>query len=164
MRNSYKIGKFQSRTSSKSYRANQWEEERQKGWWPQEQQFDSCPRWLAVGILPQNCAGWNGSGEGGADSIILETQGRESRNKMRLWEGRGKSLSRTAVRKTKPTYRLKGLWINGYYVEAQRTSGNQKEDGEGCIHACNPDTHHLNWWHNEIALGDIWTFKRTTER
>ena len=51
----------------------------------------------------------NGSGEGGADSIILETQGRESRNKMRLWEGRGKSLSRTAVRKTKPTYRLKGL-------------------------------------------------------
>lgn len=57
----------------------------------------------------QNCAGWNGSREGGADSIILETQGRESRNRTRLWEGKGKSLSRTAVRKTKTTYRLKGL-------------------------------------------------------
>ena len=51
--------------------------------------------------------------------------------------GKGKEFKQNCSEENKTNLQIKGTlnkWI----------SGNQKEDGEGCIHACNPDTHHLN--------------------
>lgn len=111
----------------------------------------------------RNVLGGMGVGVGGCWFWNSEKIGKRIQEQEGCEEGKGKSLSRPAVRRAEMAYRSQEFCVNECYVKAQtfrRPQGRQR----GLYPCSQPQTSPSKSRCNEIwALGTVWTFQGTTE-